>query len=167
MKKIFAILVMSLTLCVNANAQWEICYNSENQITHNYKSSNGNLFVTWADNDQIKLISKNGIFSIENTIRVRIEFYDKHNNMVDVDKNVIFNVPVDYKAFSNAYTNDGDVRYKILYHLKYVGNVRIITQTFIGDIFDMTIPMNQNLIISVKDNNIYDNIYVDDPDYKG
>lgn len=164
MKKIFALILMSLTVCVNANAQngwinapkigWSYETNGE-LITNYYMTQSGDAFVCADDGDIsiISLATNKGIFDYSGyTMYVTIRFY-KNNDLIHTEfirlthndnyRNFAYS---DYTNLSLSQLNHTlDCNSKIIHHLKYVGNVRIIAPKYSGSDFDITIPMNPNI----------------------
>ena len=162
MKKIFALILMSLAVCVNANAE---CYRNyfkadelreqEAYYANIYSCSTGR-FICWSNSDRVRIECEDGIFhgaTIYFT-RVRIGLY-KGDKLIELIKNADGDIPEgDYNHayidksscyVNGEFTGGYNIGYKIIHHLKYVGSVRIIATKYSGPSFDITIPMNPNI----------------------
>lgn len=149
MKKIFALILMSLAVCVNANAGWWKQYHKADELREqeayyaNVYSGSGGHFICWSNSDRVRIECYDGIF--DDGRCARIGFY-KDGKMINMEKFVsIHQYSGDY---DQVYINEF-IGYKIIYHLKYVGDVRIIAPKWSGADLDITIPMNPNLITDI------------------
>ena len=150
MKKIFAIILMSLAVCVNANAGWDKRYFKADELREqeayyaNVYYGGYGCFVCWSNIDRVRIECYDGIFDDDRC--ARIGFY-KDGKMIDMEKFVsIHQYNGDYdQVYINAV-----IGHKIIHHLKYVGDVRIIAPRWSGADFDFTIPMNPNLITDIQ-----------------
>ena len=165
MKKIFALILMSLAVCVNANAEWyrqhfkaDELREQEAYYANAYSCSIGQ-FVCWSNDNRVRVECKDGIFDAErNYVSVRVGLY-KGDELVELIKYVRCWVPDgDYdhayidESFCHVngeYNRNYNVGYKIIHHLKYVGVVRIIVPRYGDPDFDISIPMNPNLITDI------------------
>lgn len=171
MKKIFALILMSLAVCVNANAEWYRNYFKADELREqeayyaNIYSCSTGRFICWSNSDRVRIECEDGIFhgaTIYFT-RVRIGLY-KGDKLIELIKNADGDIPEgDYNhayidksscyvngeyisAFENGELTGGyNIGYKIIHHLKYVGSVRIIATKYSGPDFEITIPMNPNI----------------------
>ena len=171
MKKIFALILMSLAVCVNANAEWYRNYFKADELREQeayyanvYDCSIGR-FICWSNEDRVRIECGSGIFDVgySSVSRVRIGLY-KGNELIELIKDVSCWVPDgDYdhayidksscyvngeyvSSFENGKLTGGyNIGYKIIHHLKYVGGVRIIAPKYSGPDFEITIPMNPNI----------------------
>lgn len=149
MKKIFALILMSLAVCVNANAGWDKRYFKADELREQeayyanvYYGGHG-CFVCWSNIDRVRIECYDGIFDDDRC--ARIGFY-KDGKMIDMEKFVsIHQYNGDY---DQVYISEV-IGHKIIHHLKYVGDVRIIAPRWSGADFDITIPMNPNLITDI------------------
>ena len=158
---------MSLAVCVNANAGfWYTNHHKADELrgTKEYYSNvyndGGDYFKCYNDGsgrDYIMIGADMGIFDYENYkyfysdykyMYATIGFY-KNGNLIE-RASFRFNL---YRGdFDFAYSGDGDkLSTKIINHLKNVGDVRIIAPKYSGPDFDITIPMNPNLITNVNE----------------
>lgn len=150
MKKIFALILMSLAVCVNANAQWHRNYFKADELMeveehyNNVYEYDGNFFICWSSCNAI------GVGSLKNfdvNGFARVGFY-KDGKLIDMEKYVSIKRHKYIKSGDLAYIGyeDEDLGYKIIHHLKYIGNIRIVVPLYNSTInFDITIPMNPNI----------------------
>lgn len=165
MKKIFALILMSLAVCVNANAGfWYTNHHKADELrgTKEYYSNvyndGGDYFKCYNDgtgNDYVMIGADTGIFDYENYkyfysdykyMYATIGFY-KNGHLIE---RASFRFNLYSGDFDFAYSGDGNkLSTKIINHLKNVGDVRIIAPKYSGPDFDITIPMNPNLITDI------------------
>jgi radical SAM superfamily enzyme YgiQ (UPF0313 family) len=158
---------MSLAVCVNANAGlWYTTHHEADELrgTKEYYSNvyndGGDYFKCYNDGsgrDYIIIGADMGIFDYENYkyiysdykyMYATIGFY-KNGNLIE---RTSFRFNLYSGDFDFAYSGDGDeLSTKIINHLKNVGDVRIIAPKYSGPDFDITIPMNPNLITNVNE----------------
>ena len=150
MKKIFALILMSLAVCVNANAEWYRNYFKADELMeveehyNNVYEYDGNLFICWSSCNAI------GVGSLKNfdvNGFARVGFY-KDGKLIDMEKYVSIKRHKYIKSGDLAYIGyeDEDLGYKIIHHLKYIGDIRIVVPLYNSTInFDITIPMNPNI----------------------
>ena len=157
MKIFFALILMSITVCVNANADgWHNTHFEADELREeeaydaNVYSCSIGKFICWSNSDRVRIECNDGIFNSSirgGVIGVRIGLY-KGNELIELIKDVIYchtlkgNYDQVYIEGKLAKTNVG---YKIIHHLKYVGDVRIIVPKYRRSDFDITIPMNPNI----------------------
>jgi hypothetical protein len=152
MKKIFILCLMALVMCVNANAQnWEVDYHqaddlkgTEGYYSNYYRDTNGNYFVCWSNDTDVKIGAHRGIFDYDdNYVFVIIGFY-QNGSLIEKETSYFY---VPRGDSDTAYTNykSPNLGAKIINHLRNVGNVRIIARKYSGADFDIVIPMNSNL----------------------
>lgn len=143
---------MVFVMCVNANAQnWEINYHQADELkgtegyySNYYRVTNGNYFVCWSNETDVKIGTRQGIFDYDdNYVFVIVGFYE--NGSLVKKETSYFYVP--RGDSDTAYTSYKSPKLgaKIINHLKNVGNVRIIAPKYSGGDFDIVIPMNSNL----------------------
>lgn len=153
MKKIFILCLMAFVMGVNANAQnWEIDYHqaddlkgTEGYYSNYYSDTNGNYFVCWSNDTDVKIGTRRGIFDYDdNYVFVIIGFYE-NGSLIEKETSYFYVPRGDSNtAFTSIYKSP-NLGTKIINHLKNVGNVRIIARKYSGADFDIVIPMNSNL----------------------
>jgi hypothetical protein len=160
---------MAISINVNANTNWDIFYNNADELKETpahysniYTDENNNYFVCWSHNNSIKIGTGSGIFnrfystskylSICNNTMVALVGYYKNGVLIEKE-NITFYVPSGDMDTAYPYLNK--FSRKIIRHLKYVGDVRIVADKYSGAHFDITIPMNSNIIIptTISNNN--------------
>lgn len=153
MKKFFIFCLMAFVMCVNANAQnvWKVDYHQADELkgtegyySNFYVDTNGNYFVCWSNDTDVKIGARKGIFDYsDNYVFVIVGFY-KDTTLIEKETTYFYvpNGDSDTAYTSYKCPNLGN---KIINHLKNVGNVRIIARKYSGADFDMVIPMNPNL----------------------
>ena len=152
---------MSLAVCVNANAEWWKEYIKADELLGqeecyaNVYSGYIGRFICWSNNTDIRIKCYDGIFDDS---RFAIVGFYKDGKMIDKEEYVsVDSYAGDYDiAYISGRSHDYrftypepdymSIGYKIIHHLKYVGNVRIIVPKWRGADLDITIPMNPNLI---------------------
>lgn len=165
MKKFFALILMSLAVCVNANAGfWYTNHHKADELigTKEYYSNvyydGGDYFKCYnngSGRDYIMIGADMGIFDYEDYkyiysdykyMYATIGFY-KNGHLIE-RASFRFNL---YRGdYDFAYSGDNDkLSTKIINHLKNVGDVRIIAPKYSGPDFDITIPMNPDLITDI------------------
>lgn len=140
---------MSLAVCVNANAEWYRNYFKADELREQeayyaniYSCSIGH-FICWSNNTRIRIECERGIFYDD--CFARVGFY-KNGKLIDMEKYIsIKQYAGDYDQVYLDDYNTTKICYKIIHHLKYVGDVRIIAPKWSGPDFDITIPMNPNI----------------------
>lgn len=165
MKKIFALILMSLAVCVNANAQnWRNYYNKADELkgtsshyTNVYINSNGDSFVCWSNTNKSQIVADSGIFDYSTSF-----FYSQVIKTTTALVGYYKNGYLIERERITFYVHNGDCNiaypsvqksHKIIRHLKYVGDVRIIVPKYSGSDFDITIPMNSNISTTLSDYN--------------
>ena len=158
---------MSLAVCVNANAGfWYTNHHKADELRgtkefySNVYNDGGDYFKCYNDgsgNDYVMIGADMGIFDYENYeyiysdykyMYATIGFY-KNGHLIE---RASFRFNLYSGDFDFAYSSDGDeLSTKIINHLKNVGDVRIIAPKYSGPDFDITIPMNPNLITNVNE----------------
>lgn len=153
MKKFFILCLMALVVCVNVNAQnvWEVDYHQADELkgtkgyySNFYVDTNGNYFVCWSNDTDVKIGTRRGIFDYSgNYVSVMVGFY-KDTTLIEKETTYFYVPNGDSNTAYTSYKcpNLGN---KIINHLKNVGNVRIIANKYSGADFDIVIPMNPNL----------------------
>jgi hypothetical protein len=144
---------MAFVMCVNANAQndWEVDYHQADELkgiegyySNFYVDTNGNYFVCWSNDTDVKIGTRGGIFDYsDNYVFVIVGFY-KDTTLTEKETTYFYVPDGDSNTAYTSYKcpNLGN---KIINHLKNVGNVRIIACKYSGADFDIVIPMNPNL----------------------
>lgn len=159
MKKIIFILVMSLFVCINANAQWSVSVikgdelkGTEDCYANVYDFSNG-YFVCWSNDTSIKIGTNVGIFDYDTEYGSYSSF--QYTNVIigfyvdgTLTEKVMAKFYVPDGKSNTAYTSDiknKGLGVKIINHIKTKGDVRIIAPRYGRVDFDITIPMNNTL----------------------
>ena len=84
MKKFIVFILMAFVMCVNAKAQnWEVDYHQADELkgtegyySNFYMDTNGNYFVCWSNDTNVKIGTSRGIFDYnDNYVFVIIGFY--------------------------------------------------------------------------------------------
>ena len=153
MKKFIVFILMAFVMCVNAKAQnWEVDYHQADELkgtegyySNFYMDTNGNYFVCWSNDTNVKIGTSRGIFDYnDNYVFVIIGFY-KNDSLIEKETSYFYVPRGDSDtAFTSNYRSP-NLGTKIINHLKNVGNVRIIACKYSGADMDMVVPMNPNL----------------------
>ena len=159
---------MAIAVCINANAQnWQIYHNQADELkgtnehyTNVYKNVNGDYAVCWSNSNNLKIVTDSGIFdyfysasgfsAICNNTMIALVGYYKDGVLIEKES-ISFYVPVGDRDTAYPYLKNKGT--KIIRHLKYVGDVRIIAPKYSGADFDITIPMNTNIVTNIVNYN--------------
>ena len=146
MKKVL-LLAFSLMATLNANAQWSTKYHEADELrdepaywSNLYIASDGAAFVSWSNDDEVKIITDKGIFDYSDSrVKVIVGFY-KDNALME-KTTAFFYVPSgdSNTAYTSSYRNPG-LGQKIIDWLKNTGDVRFIASKYSGSDFDMKVP---------------------------
>lgn len=166
MKKIFILCFAIVVMVLKSNAQWGTYYNSGDELketiehySNYYIDYKGNSFICWSNDDRIK-IHTNGVFNCDmyNRLYVTIGFYKDDILIEKVNASFWVNRPKGHYNMAYSYIGDSKkIGCKIIHHLKYVGDVRIIAPKYSDVDFDITIPMNPNIITHIPNYNVLSN----------
>ena len=153
MKKILTIALLGFiaitAFSFNAKAEWNqptYCPSDELRGTEayyaNFYDGNSGYFVSWSNEDKVKIGTRRGIFDYNSYhfVSVLVGFYE--GDKLIKKETTSFYVP---KGDSDTAYSNSDIGKRITTHLKTTGKVRIIASTYSGLDFDLLIPMNKNL----------------------
>lgn len=180
MKKFIVFIITAIILAVGTSfttkAQWKYTYHDADELVGNegyysnlYLDEEGNAFISWNNDKDIKIIANDGIFDYETHYEhyswgecdafeytfVIVGFYT--NDKLTEKMNAYLRVQDDNSKV--AYTSDSFCRImgvpstleciglgeKIINHIKNVGDVRIIATKYGGYKMDLRIPHNPQL----------------------
>ena len=165
MKKIFILCFAIVAICTNTNAQyygfcdWTEVYLEADELkgkkerySNAYVKDNGDFFACFSDDKYVIIKTQDGFFNYNYeynnfVVDVTIGFY-KDNILIE--KDVVHFRTMSESGYSNvAFSYIGDGK-KIIKHLKYIGDVRIIAPKYGDKDFDITIPMNPNIRTNIQ-----------------
>lgn len=153
MKKILFIVVMMLSFCVNANAQWHISETKADELKGTKASKNaiflneeGNFAITDAFDYVVMIGTNKGLFDYERnstlkTVNMLIGYYVE-DKLVEKSNVTLYVGSGGDTAYS--YENK-DFFNKVVNHLKYKGSIRIIIERYNRLDLDLIVPMNKDL----------------------
>ncbi|MBQ2046414.1 MAG: hypothetical protein II260_04420 [Muribaculaceae bacterium] len=157
MKKILLLLTASF-ITITVNAQWlKPRYYPADELKEeeayyaNHYTKGSEYFICWSNESDIKIGTQTGIFDYsDNEVTVIVGFYI--GNKLEEKVTTIFFVPSGDPniAYSTSYGTPENLGEKIINHIKHKGKVRFLVPKYSGSDFDLTVPMNKNLKITVS-----------------
>lgn len=155
-KLIFTTVLMLLSNLIFAQSQWSITYNEADELketeacyVNSFITENGDAFICQNNHEGVRIYTNKGIFhTFNNFVQLTIGFY-VDNKLIE-KKEVWLFVPSGQAniAYSNRYKQK-KIGKKIKEHLKTSGDIRIIAKRYSDPDFDIIIPKNPEIKITL------------------